>query len=233
MWVILINDFKVVFRAPALRVFFFIPFLFIALVNGFFPYLCERYPVVQDYMAYFLMGATVQTSTMFGFIYSMIFIDEKDTQVAKVYGILPVSKTVHLLGRLSIPFIVATFFTWLMLQFQPFYALSIWGNLMIAFLSAFLAPFIALGVALIARNKVEGMTWLKVFNTPVIAPIGAFFLSPAYQFLFGILPTHWSFQALNDLILQNSYALNWSIGLLYYLLLLTGMIRLFVRRHYI
>jgi len=121
MWTMFSNDFKVVYREPSLRLFFIIPFLLILVVKVFLPALCENYPVVSDYIPYILMGASIQTSTMFGFIYSMVFIDEKDTQVARVYGILPVSKPLHLIVRLSIPFGVATLFTWMILQFQPFY----------------------------------------------------------------------------------------------------------------
>lgn len=233
MGILFINDFKVVFREPSFRLFFFIPFLLIFVVNVFLPYLCENYPIVRDYIPYVLMGASIQTSTMFGFIYSMIFIDEKDTQVARVYGVLPVSKTFHLIARLTIPFAVATLFTWMILQFQPFYELPFLANLLVAMLAALLAPFIAVGVAVVSRNKVEGMTWLKVFNTPVIVPLLAFFVAPAYQLFFGLIPTHWTFQTLNNVIEQTSFWGNWIIGLSYHLLLLALLLRLFVRRHYL
>jgi len=100
-------------------------------------------------------------------------------------------------------------------------------------LAALLAPFIALGVAVIARNKVEGMTWLKVFNTPVIVPLLAFFVAPAYSLYFGLIPTHWTFQTLNSAIEQTSFFGNWIIGLTYHLVLLTFLVRIFVKRHYI
>ena len=61
----------------------------------------------RDYIAVILMLATTQGSTAFGFIYSMVLVDEKDTQVAKVYGILPISKFWFVVFRLIPPFFLA------------------------------------------------------------------------------------------------------------------------------
>ena len=52
------------------------------------------------------MATTMQGSLIFGFIYSMVLIDEKDTNVAKVYGILPVSKFWFVIFRLIAPFLI-------------------------------------------------------------------------------------------------------------------------------
>ncbi len=219
------NDFKLIFREPSLRIFLVLPFLLLLIVNYFLPFLMEKYEVISLYIPYVLMGATTQTSTMFSFIYSMVFIDEKDTQVAKVYGVLPINQLYYILLRLLIPFLLATFFTLLILWTQPFYNLPLLPCLALAFLTAFVAPLVALVVAALAKNKMEGMTWIKAFNFPIILPILSFFVPAAYSICFAIAPTYWAFQALNDLIQNSSSALHLAIGFIYSCVLLVFLAR--------
>ena len=116
-----ISDFKLIFRDPSLRVFLVMPFLALAVVNLLLPYLIANYEGVETYVPYVLMAAALQMSTMFSFIYSMVLIEEKDTEVAKVYGVLPVSKSGFIAFRLMIPFLLSTIFTITILEMQPFY----------------------------------------------------------------------------------------------------------------
>ena len=106
-----INDFKLAFRDTSLRFFFIFPILNLVVVRYGFPIAVESFPVLKDYIHILLMAATTQGSLMFGFIYSMILIDEKDTQVAKVYGVLPVSKFWFVVFRLIAPFLLSTLAT--------------------------------------------------------------------------------------------------------------------------
>ena len=130
-----ISDFKLVFRNPSLRVFLVIPLAAVLIVNVLLPYLAGKYEGVIEYIPYVLMAAALQTSTMFGFIYCMVFIEEKETQVAKVYGVVPVSKPGFALFRLIIPFFLSTMVTWLILSVQPFYSYSPVSSLIISFLA--------------------------------------------------------------------------------------------------
>ena len=87
-----VNDFRLVFRDNSLKIFIALPLLNLVVIRYAVPYIAGVYEVVQDYIHVILMLATMQGSIAFGFIYSMVLVDEKDTNVAKVYGILPVSK---------------------------------------------------------------------------------------------------------------------------------------------
>lgn len=113
-----LTDFKLIFRDPSLRIFLVMPLLILAVVIVALPMLIDSYNGVEEYVPIVLMGATMQTSTMFGFIYSMVLINEKDIQVAKVYGILPISKTGFVASRLLIPFTISTLITFIMLVEQ-------------------------------------------------------------------------------------------------------------------
>ncbi len=148
-----ISDFKLVFRDGALRVFLFMPVLILAIILIFLPYLIGKYSAVNEYVLYIIMASTMQTSTMFGFIYCMVFIDEKDLHVSKVYGVLPVSKMGFVLSRLWVPFLLAIVITFALLYLQPFFEIPIFHSLGLSVLSGLIAPILALTVSIMSKNK--------------------------------------------------------------------------------
>ena len=227
-----ITDFKLIFRDPSLRVFLVMPLLIFVIVLGALPLLVDSYNGVNEYVPVVLMGATMQTSTMFGFIYSMVFINEKEIQVAKVYGILPVSKTGFVTSRLVIPFTISTFTTFLMLLVQPFYSFSLLSMTLLAILCGLLAPLLTLLVSIYSKNKMEGMTWFKFANLLVSVPLAAFFISE-YTVFFGVIPTHWAFQTLDKMILDENYFLPVFIGITFVSALLIFVIQRFARVHFL
>jgi fluoroquinolone transport system permease protein len=87
-----VNDFRLVFRDNSLKIFIALPLLNLVVIRYVIPYLAGIYGILHDYINIILMLATTQGAIAFGFIYSMVLVDEKDTNVAKVYGVLPVSK---------------------------------------------------------------------------------------------------------------------------------------------
>lgn len=232
MWRLAWNDLKLIFREPALRVFFLVPFLLFFVVNYLLPYLTATYEAVGDYVPLILTGALAQTSVMFSFIYSMVLIDEKDTAVAKVYGVLPVAQFQFILVRLLLPMIWSMGFTLFILMTQPFYDLPFFPSLFICVIMGLLVPIVALGVAVVAKNKMEGMTWLKLFNLPIALPLLVFFVPSSYAVFFGCIPTHWPYRALNNLIQGEAWYWNVIIGLVYHLLLVYWLVRFFVKTHF-
>lgn len=227
-----ITDFKLIFRDPSLRVFLVMPLLIFAIVLVALPLLVTSYSGVDKYVPIVLMGATMQTSTMFGFIYSMVFINEKEIQIAKVYGTLPVSKTGFVTSRLVIPFTISTLTTFLMLVVQPFYSFSFLSMALLAILCGLLAPLLTLLVSIYSKNKMEGMTWFKFANLLVSVPLAAFFISK-YTIFFGVIPTHWAFQTLDKMILDENYFLPVFIGIAFVAALLIFVIKRFARVHFI
>jgi len=168
---------------------------------------------------------------MFGFIYCMVFIDEKDTGVASVYGIMPVSKFWFMLLRLSIPLILSTLATWLLLLVQPLAEINTLNALVVAFLAGLLAPILALIVASFSSNKMAGMTWFKIINLFVVLPVLAFFF-PAWENIFGIIPSHWSFQSLLNVLDGNAIFFPLLIGSVYSFFVIVLLIKYFNKRHF-
>lgn len=224
-------DFKLIFREPSLRIFLMMPALIFALVLFILPLLRDRYEGVESFIPIVLMGATMQTSILFGSIYSMVLIHEKDIQVAKVYGIVPVSKVGFIISRLFIPYLISALVTYLLLWMQPFYVLPPVPMLFLSLLCGLLAPLLTLSVATFSKNKMEGMTWFKLANLLVSIPFAAFFIEK-YTDAFGIIPTHWMFQSLHHMINGGNYQLPLSIGFAYTLLLLVFLVKRFSKKHF-
>lgn len=227
-----ITDFKLIFRDPSLRFFLVMPLLIFGIVVVVLPILVETYHGVEKFIPIVIMGATLQTSTMFGFIYGMVLIHEKDILVAKVYGILPVSKTGFVSSRLLIPFGISTLLTFLLLIVQPFYSFPIVSMALLAILCGLLEPLLTLSVSILSKNKMEGMTWFKLVNLLMSIPLAAFFI-PKYTALFGIIPTHWAFQTLNKMVLGEPIIMQLSIGLVFVSILLVFLIKRFAKVHFI
>jgi len=227
-----IIDFKLIFRDPSLRIFLVMPFMVFAIILLVLPILVEQYEGVETFVPIVLMGATMQTSTMFGFIYSMVMIHEKDIEVAKVYGVMPVSKMGYVASRLVVPFIISTLMTFILLVWQPFYELSILPMILLSMLCGLMTQVLSLLVTVLSKNKMEGMTWFKLANLLVTIPLLAFFISK-YTFAFGIIPTHWAYQGLNNMIEGESCWTSLSIGFIFSLGLIYLLLKRFAKVHFV
>ena len=227
-----IADFKLIFRDPSLRIFLFLPALIFVVVNVLLPYLAGRYEGVSEYVPYVLIVATIENTQMFGFIYSMVLIEEKETEVAKVYGVLPVSKIWFILFRLIIPFLLTVALTWALLISQPFYELPSALCLLFSILSGLIVPLYALGISILSSNKMAGMVWIKIFNIMVVLPVIAFFVPGSFSHLFGIFPTHWAFQGLNNIIEGETMFVNTAVAFIYFVVLMMVTVRKFSKVHF-
>ena len=226
-----VTDFKLIFRDPSLRVFLAMPLLVFGIVLFVMPVLLLRFEGAEVALPIVFMGSVMQTSTMFGFIYAMVLINEKDIHVAKVYGILPVSKTVFISFRMLIPWLLSTVFTFLLLLTQPFYSFNVFSMILLSVLCGLLAPLLTIGITILSKNKMEGMTWFKLVNLLTSLPLAAFFIEK-YDSYFGVIPTHWIFQTLHKMIRGESYFMSITIGFGFFSVLLIFIIKRFTRVHF-
>ncbi len=134
--------------------------------------------------------------------------------------------------RLIPPFLLAALSTFLLLLAEPFYGLPIGANLAYSTLAGLVAPIMTLFVATMASNKIEAMTWQKLFNLPLMVPIASFFVPASFSFLFAIFPTYWAYQGFSFLINGGNFWLYMLIGTVYSLALIVLMIDNFTSRHF-
>jgi len=227
-----ISDFKMIFRAPSLRIFFALPIMILLVTNVFLPWLIGKFPLVEDYAIYVVVLATIEVTQMFGFIYSMVLIEEKEQEVSKVYGIMPISRIAFSLSRLLISVLITIVLTALILQIQPFYEISILQSLLFGAMAGLVVPAYVLSVALMSKNKMEGMVWIKVVNIAVVLPTVAFFVPQGFTWLFGILPTHWAFQGLYQLFIGQGFVLHLVIGTVFFIILISLLVQRFAKNHF-
>lgn len=228
-----INDFRLVFRDSSLKIFILLPLLILLVTRYAVPYVADAYPFVQEHVSIILMLATMQGSIAFGFIYSMVLVDEKDTGVARVYGVLPLSKFWFVVFRLIPPFVLATAATFLLLLVEPFYGLPMVVSFVYSALAGLVAPLMTLSVATVATNKIEAMTWQKLFNLPLFLPIAAFFVAEPVSFVFAIFPNYWMYQAFSALIEGRASSGFLLVGFVYSIVLIGLMIGRFTRSHFV
>jgi fluoroquinolone transport system permease protein len=229
-----VNDFRLVFRDNSLKIFIALPLLNLVVIRYVIPYLAGIYGILHDYINIILMLATTQGAIAFGFIYSMVLVDEKDTNVAKVYGVLPVSKFWFTAFRLIPPFFLATLATFALLLVEPFYALPVFSNFVLSSLAGLVAPLMILCIAVVAGNKIEAMTWQKLFNLPLYLPVLSFFVPVPFSLIFAISPVFWTYRGLDFLIRGEgeSFWIYTLIGFAASILLIIFLIRKFTRVHF-
>lgn len=225
-------DFWLIFRDPSLKTFLFLPLLIFVVIIWALPALIKSFPIVGEYTKYIVLVSTIQLTQMFGFIYGMMLVDEKETGVAKVYGIIPVNKIRFILGRFIFPMAITILLTWLLLLVQPFYNLAVLSCLLFALLSGLLVPVYAITISLLSKTRIEALVWVKAINFLVVLPILAFFVPDGMKYFFGIFPTFWMYLGLEQLITDQYYWVSFFIGTFFLLLLIILCSRQFSNKHY-
>lgn len=228
-----ITDFKLIFRDPSLRTFLFFPVILIVLIIWVLPSLVEKYDFLIPFLPVFIIVAAIENTQMFCFISSMVLIDEKESDVAKVYGIVPFTKFQYIISRFLIPYLFTVALNIILFFAQPFYTISLGNNLAISFLTALIVPLYVLSINAIVKNRMQGMVYIKAFNMIVLIPIVAFFVPEKIKHVFGVLPTHWIFQSIDNVVNQLSIVKFTVIGFLFIGGLIWIASKQFIQKHFV
>jgi fluoroquinolone transport system permease protein len=223
-----------VYRDSLLRWIVALPIL-IALVGRFFlPIIIERleetlhitvgqfYPVVMSY------ALLTTAPAMCGMVVGFLLLDERDDRTLLALRVTPLSTINYLIWRLSMPMLTSIVIT---LVVFPLAGMENPGliRLSISALAASpLAPLMALALATVAENKVQGFALVKASGLFLVAPLVANFVHSSWQIAFGIIPVYWSARLL--WAFQQGEPSPWiylAVGLAYQLLLLGILIRRF------
>lgn len=228
-----ITDFKLIFRDPSLRSFLFFPIILIVLIIWLLPALVQKYDFLIPYLPVFIIIAAIENTQMFSFISSMVLIDEKESDVAKVYAIVPFTKTQYIISRFLIPYSFTVALNIILFSVQPFYTISLANNLVISFLTALIVPLYVLSINAIVKNRMQGMVYIKAFNMIVLIPVIAFFVPENIKHVFGIFPTHWIFQSIDNVTNQLSIIKLSAIGFLFIGILMWIASKQFIQKHFL
>lgn len=227
-----ITDFKLIFREPSLRAFLVLPVILFVVFLCFFPTMIEKYPILEPYVSIILMVGVIENTQLFSFISSMVLIDEKESNVAVNYGIVPINKSAFVTSRLLLPNLITVLLNLLFLAWQPYYEFPFPEDLFLALISSLVVPVYVLSINSVVDNRMKGMIYIKAFNMIVLLPLAAFFVPAGFQHLFGLLPTHWIYQGIQQMTMGESPVLFLLIGMVYLLALLLLFSRKFLRFHF-
>lgn len=228
-----VTDFKIVFRDPSLRSFLVLPVILFVLVVWALPLLVAKYDFLRDYVTLFIIVAAIENTQVFSFITTMVLIDEKETNVAKVYAVVPLTGFEYLLSRFIFPFLFTVFLNIVLFSVQPFFEISWMVNLYLSLLIALIVPVYVLSINSLVDNRLQGMVYIKAANLIVLLPMAAFFLQSKFNFLFGLFPTHWIFRTINQALVSHEYIGNSIVAWIFFLVLLGGTAYTFRIKHFV
>lgn len=196
------NDLKNIWREYMLVYILFIPVLLILFIRFLLPplsnwtmtsfglRLADYYPVI---LSFFLV---LEIPFLFGVLYGLLFLDEKDEHLITVLQVTPVSINSYLRYRFAVIVLLSVLFVAVGIPLTgaaP--GLKVLPLLATAFLGGLNGVLLTLILIGFANDKVEGMALMKGFGILMLAPSGGFFAQSKLQLLLGIFPAYWPSKA--------------------------------------
>ncbi|MGA9290465.1 MAG: hypothetical protein WBV93_19200, partial [Anaerobacillus sp.] len=171
------------------------------------------------------------TPVMIGMVGGFMLLDEKDDGIAVSIAITPFQLKGYLIYRLSLPMFISLLLTLPVLLIGGFTEIMTLSLLPFLLLILVETPIIALLMASIAENKVEGLAVGKVISIMLALPIAIYFIDHPAMIMTGILPPFWPLKGY--LLTMNGWQLSDFVfllaGILYHLLMLYYLLKKYER----
>lgn len=206
---IFMHEIKNIVRDKMYAFFLIYPFIISVVSYFLIPYLRDINPLASDitFLALLLMN-----SFIFGVVTSFTLLDDQDDNVLLSLKITPISIRLYILFKLFISYLFGIISTLLILlsvdYFQQAHIIDI---LFILILAPLQGPILAMLIASISRNKVEGFVIMKLSGLILMVPIAALFLTDWKELLISIFPGFWTARLFSmqfmpiDYFLKESY----------------------------
>lgn len=220
-------------RRDPMQLFLAFYAVFLALVGRWLiPWLVERAAPRFDLEPYVVLMVTflaVQTGPMiFGSIAGFALLDERDDGSLTALRATPLSLARYALFRTALPTVLSAALCFMSVWVIGLVSAPPLRVAAVAFVAALEAPILALAVATLASNKVEGLALTKALGVFLWPPVLAWFVDAPWQWALGFVPTVWPalgfWQAVEP---GGSFWPVVSIGLTYHLALLWLLLRRF------
>lgn len=195
---IIVSDLKNLRRDPTLLVLLFAPLLLICVIRFGIPILSEYIPNLGDFYKEIISFFSLLNALLPSFIISFILLDEKDMQLFPVIKVTPVSLSGFLTTRIVFMVFFGFVSSMLLLLINGIYSISIFKAIQLALLCAMNTPILILLTVSIAKNKVEGLTILKIATISLIIPILIFFYDSYLVYFLAIFPAFWVYFFMNS-----------------------------------
>lgn len=222
-------DVKNIFRDRSLVFILFVPIIFILLLCFLPPLYEPLLPIMSEYRTHILSFFCILTSGLYGFILSFVMLDERDQGILPVFRTLPINLKNLMFCRIALILSLAIVFNLALILISNLVPISFLKALFSAVTSAFAGPISAFLITSFAKNKIEGVTYFKVFNLLLMAPMAGMFLTSKLSLLIGVIPFYWTYAALighpflSDIIV-------FVVGALINMLVLLASVKLYLSR---
>lgn len=192
----------------------------------------DRYAVdisaYTDFAAFFLLTAIPLLS---GIMTGLLMLDERDENLIAYFGVTPLTRRGYYRYRLFWPSLFTLLTTGLFLLCSGMLEIRV-ESAYTLLLYALQTPWIALLLAAVAANKVEGLALSKLSGLLFAGPVVVFFVPEPWQWAGVVIPTYWPAKSY---IVGESHetiysALTFAIGIALHVVLLRWAVRGFAKR---
>lgn len=214
--------------------FFLVYPIIISVVSYFLiPYLKDINPLASDitFLALLLMN-----SFIFGVVTSFTLLDDQDDNVLLSLKITPISVRLYVLFKLLMSYVFGIISTLLILISVAYFTQTqLLDIIFILILAPIQGPILAMLIASISRNKVEGFVIMKLSGLILMVPIAALFLTDWKELLISIFPGFWTARLFSmqfmplDYFLKESY-IYFILGVCVNLLIFVLLYKLYIHK---
>lgn len=157
-------------------------------------YLCARLGRAAFFAPYYVLFdllLSIMTPVMFTAAGAMVILDEADLGLSRAIAVTPVGRDGYLLSRIGAPALLATFYCAAATLVFRLSCIDTARLMLLALCSGALSVSVALMIASLAKNKVEGLAFSKMSGLFVLGLPVALLVPAPYKYASAILPTFW------------------------------------------
>lgn len=250
-------EFKGLLRDPVTILLLVFPILLLFLTSYVLPIVLRSLPPMEAMTAQGVILLMLISMASFGGILAgamatFALLDHKDEHTLHTIAATPLGLLGYLAFKMSYVFLSASVSIFLVVYGTKILAsevytigevrlldrLSVGDIIAFSFVSALMAPLLALLLSAISKNKVEGFAWIKGSGLVTLIPL--LLLMPAFhgakQYILGVFPNFWASKALVIQLLAEQHPANLSfavyllIGALFSLIVISEALKLFFRK---
>lgn len=189
-------DLRSVQRDPLLRLIVILPAAQVLLVRLGVPLLAERVQSafnfdLQPYYGWSTAVVAMIVPLVTGVVIGFLLLDQRDDRTLSALQVTPLSLSGYLAYRLGMPLVVSWLLTGLVLWASALVPLGVLDIVLISTAAAPTAPLMALFLAALADNKVQGFALQKASGVFLLPPLLAYFVPAPWKWLLALFPAYW------------------------------------------
>lgn len=185
---LILNDIRYMRKDPMCIAAFTLPVILGCMYN----LLLLKIDFISEYLGVAKYLFIVVIPMMVGMVFGFRFLDEKDEKVLSVYAVSPLGMRKYIIYRMIQCIIVA------LIEIIIMYLVGIktdYNGLTSIIMATLLAPFIFLILGILGKNKIQGVTLLKLIGTVAGLPALQVISRNKWDVIFTLIPTDFIFKS--------------------------------------